>query len=60
MLLFSSTLYFSSFQSLHCDISSMILDIFSIIDAETASSDSVTEERLHYCYIVKASEKVCL
>lgn len=53
---------------LHSDIPSILLDIFGILDAETAASsgttsgertgsDAPSEERTAFCYIVKETER---
>lgn len=42
---------------MHTEIPAVILDILSAIDAETAS-DTQTDERIAFCFIVKESEKV--
>lgn len=49
--------------ALHSDIPSIMLDIFGVLDAETAAggggsgADASTEERGAFCYIVKESER---
>ncbi|XP_055542329.1 THO complex subunit 2 [Wyeomyia smithii] len=54
--------------SLHPDIPSILLDIFGILDAETAANSGTTgsertgneapsEERMAFCYIVKETER---
>lgn len=50
--------------NLHSDIPSIMLDIFGVLDAETAAggggasgTDASTEERGAFCYIVKESER---
>lgn len=49
----------SSFQYIHKDISSIILDVFHILDTETQSqSDYTADERSTFGVIVKGSEKI--
>ncbi|XP_058449396.1 THO complex subunit 2 [Malaya genurostris] len=54
--------------NLHCDIPSILLDIYGILDAETAGNggntsngsnggDTPSEERTIFCYIVKETER---
>lgn len=44
---------------MHKDISSIILDIFSIFDTETTLKiDYTADERSTYCNIVKETEKI--
>lgn len=43
------------FQNLHADVPSIILDIISILDAET-SLDVQSDERAYFCYIVRELE----
>lgn len=42
-------------QVLHADIPSVILDVVSVLDAETCS-DVQSEERTNFCYIVRELE----
>ena len=37
---------------------SIILDVVSVIDAETSCADNNNEERQRFCFIVKEAEKV--
>nr|CAD7573602.1 unnamed protein product [Timema californicum] len=43
--------------SLHTDMPSIILDVISVIDAETSCSEGNSEERTRFCFIVKETEK---
>nr|XP_040234043.2 THO complex subunit 2 isoform X2 [Anopheles coluzzii] len=48
--------------SLHSDVPSILLDVFGIFDAETATAGSgdgapPSEERTNFCYIAKESER---
>lgn len=46
------------FQNYHKDMASIILDVVNVIDAETSTLDSSSEERLNLGVIIKDSEKV--
>ncbi|CAG2060894.1 unnamed protein product, partial [Timema podura] len=46
-----------AFLSLHNDMPSIILDVISVIDAETSCSEGNSEERTRFCFIVKETEK---
>ncbi|XP_066999560.2 THO complex subunit 2 isoform X2 [Anabrus simplex] len=41
----------------HKDMPSLILDVVSMIDAETSCTENNTEERQRFCFIVKECEK---
>ena len=42
-------------QVLHADLPSIILDVVSVLDAETSSADP-SEERTNFCYIIRELE----
>ncbi|XP_063232661.1 THO complex subunit 2 isoform X1 [Bacillus rossius redtenbacheri] len=42
---------------LHSEMPSLILDIFSVIDAETSSSEGHSDDRSRFCFIAKECEK---
>jgi hypothetical protein len=43
---------------MHSDMPSIILDVVSVIDAETSCAENSGEERQRFCFIVKETEKV--
>ncbi|PSN57270.1 THO complex subunit 2, partial [Blattella germanica] len=43
--------------SLHSDMPSVILDVISVIDAETSCAENNSDERQRFCFIVKEAEK---
>ena len=46
------------FQNLHSDMPSIILDVISVIDAETSCAENSGDDRQRFCFIVKEAEKV--
>lgn len=46
------------FQNLHNDMPSIILDVISVIDAETSCAENSGDDRQRFCFIVKETEKV--
>lgn len=56
MYLFNIFSFCFLFQNLHADLPSIILDVACIIDSETCS-ETATEERSKFCFIVRETEK---